>query len=76
MPKLPVVKASKLLKILNKLGFYQYHQTGSHVQLKHKNGRRITVPYHPQQEIRRGTLRAIIRDLEITVEEFIQAMKK
>ena len=75
MPKLPVVKASKLLRILKKLGFYKYHQVGSHIQLKHPDGRRTTLPYHPSQEIRRGTLRAIIDDLDLTVEEFIKAIK-
>lgn len=75
MPKLPVVKARELLKILKRLGFYEYHQVGSHIQLKHLDGRRTTIPYHPSREIRRGTLRAIIDDLDMTVEEFIQARK-
>lgn len=76
MPKLPVVKAKALLKTLKKLGFYEYHQSGSHIQLKHKDGRRTTIPYHPTQEIRRGTLKAIIDDLEVSVEEFTKALKK
>ncbi len=76
MPKLPVVKASKLLKTLNKLGFQKHHQVGSHIQLKHADGRRTTIPYHPSQEIRRGTLKAIINDLDMSVEEFTNALKK
>lgn len=76
MPKLPVIKAKKLLKTLKKLGFYEYHQSGSHIQLKHSDGRRTTIPYHPTQEIRRGTLKAIIDDLDMSLEEFIQALKK
>ncbi len=76
MPKLPVVKANQLYKILLKLGFSKYHQVGSHIQLKHPDGRRITIPYHPSQEIRKGTLKSIIDDLDITVEEFIKAVKK
>jgi len=76
MPKLPVIKASKLLRILNKLGFYKFHQVGSHIQLKHPDGRRTTLPYHPTQEIRRGTLKAIIDDLDMDVEEFINTFKK
>ncbi len=75
MPKLPVVKARKLLIVLKKLGFYKYHQVGSHIQLKHIDGRRVTLPYHPTQELRRGTLRGIINDLDMTVEEFIKAVK-
>ncbi len=76
MPKLPVIKASKLLRTLKKLGFYKHHQVGSHIQLKHPDGRRTTIPYHPTQEIRRGTLKAIIDDLDMTVEEFIKTLKK
>ncbi len=76
MPKLPVVRASKLLRTLKKLGFYEYHQVGSHIQLKHPDGRRTTLPYHPSKEIRRGTLKAIIDDLNITVEEFIKVLRK
>ncbi|EKD84929.1 MAG: hypothetical protein ACD_38C00139G0021 [uncultured bacterium] len=75
MPKLPVVKARQLLKTLNKLGFLKYHQVGSHVQLKHADGRRTTIPYHPTQEIRRGTLKAIIDDLNMSIEEFSKALK-
>ena len=76
MPKLPVIKARELFKVLKKLGFYKYHQVGSHIQLKHSDGRRTTVPYHPSQEIRRGTLKAIIDDLDMTVEQFIKTIKK
>ena len=75
MPKLPVIKAKELLKLLLKNGFSKYHQVGSHMQLKHSDGRRTTIPYHPSQEIRRGTLKGIINDLDITVEEFIKLLR-
>lgn len=75
MPKLPVVKARKLLKALEKLGFVKHHQAGSHIQMKHADGRRTTIPYHPSQEIRRGTIKGIIDDLRMTTEEFIAALK-
>jgi len=58
------------------MGFYKHHQSGSHIQLKHPDGRRTTIPYHPSQEIIRGTLKAIIDDLEISVEDFINVIKK
>ncbi len=75
MPKLPVVKARKLYKTLQKLGFSKHHQAGSHIQLKHSDGRRTTIPYHPTKEIRKGTLKAIIEDLNMTIEEFTEAIK-
>lgn len=76
MPKLPVVKGSKLLRTLFKAGFSKHHQVGSHIQLKHKDGRRTTIPYHPSKEIPRGTLKAIISDLDISVEEFVKLIRK
>lgn len=76
MPKLPVLKARELLKLLNKLGFYKHHQVGSHIQLKHSNGRRTTVPYHASHEIKRGTLKSIIDDLNISVDEFVNLVKQ
>lgn len=76
MPKLPVIKAKELLKVLLKLGFYKYHQAGSHVQVKHPDGRRTTIPYHPSVEIRRKTLKSIIDDLDMSVEEFIKMYRK
>lgn len=76
MPKLPVVKAKRLLKVLLKIGFCKHHQSGSHIQLKHPDGRRTTIPYHPSKEIRRGTLKGIINDLNIGVEEFIKLIKE
>ena len=76
MPKLPVVKAKKLIKALLKLGFIVHHQTGSHVQLKHPDGRRTTIPSHASQDIRKGTLKAIINDVDISVEELIQTLRR
>lgn len=75
MPKLPVIKSKELLKILHKMGFYEHHQVGSHIQLKHPDGRRVTVPFH-LQDIRKGTLKGILDDINITVEEFIQIKRK
>jgi len=40
------------------------------------DGRRTTIPFHPSREIRRGTLKAIIDDLEMSVEEFIKLLRK
>ena len=76
MPKLPVIKAKNLLSALQKAGFAKHHQAGSHIQLKHADGRRVTIPYHPSHEIRRGTLRGIINDLHLTVEDFMILLKK
>ncbi len=74
MPKLPIVSGIKAVKALSKLGFEVDHQTGSHIIMRHKREphRRLTVPNH--RELAKGTLRAIIRDAGITVEEFIDLL--
>ena len=44
--KLPFLEAEELIKILNKMGFEAIRQKGSHVYLKHKDGRSTVVPLH------------------------------
>ena len=70
MSKLPVLSGKELCKALGKIGYSIDHQTGSHIILRHKNPpyRRLTVPEH--KEIAKGTLRAIIRQAGLTLEEF------
>jgi len=76
MPKLPVLKAKELVRVLNKIGFYKHHQVGSHAQFKHPDGRRTTIPIHFGKDIPRGTFKEILNDIEISPEEFIKFLKK
>jgi len=71
MNRLRPLKADEVFQALRKAGFEKTRQRGSHVRLRHPDGRVLTVPIHPGQEIGRGLLRKIIRDAEISVEEFI-----
>lgn len=76
MPKLPVIKPRELIRVLEKLEFFEFHRVGSHAQSKHFDGRRITIPIHQGKDIKSGTLRGIIKDINLTVEEFIKILKK
>jgi len=38
MPKLPIIKAEELIRVLKRLGFFKYHQVGSHAHFKHPEG--------------------------------------
>jgi predicted RNA binding protein YcfA (HicA-like mRNA interferase family) len=68
---LPVIKDRALIQILHKLGFLEHRETGSsHVIFKHPDGRRAVVARHAGKDIPRGTLRAIIRDINISIEDF------
>ena len=75
MPKLPVVTPQKLLKILESLGFVHVHGSGSHKVMKHSDGRRTTIPMHGK-DIPKGTLLAILRDVEISKEDLVVLLKK
>lgn len=68
MAKLP--KAKEVIKVAQKLGFYFSRQKGSHAIYKHLDGRRITAPVHPGQEISPGVFHQILMDLEISSKEF------
>ncbi|NMC19637.1 MAG: type II toxin-antitoxin system HicA family toxin [Thermogutta sp.] len=70
MTPLPVVSARRLVEALEKIGYVVDRQRGSHLILRNQNPphRRLTVPDH--KEIAKGTLRAILRQAGLTVEEF------
>jgi predicted RNA binding protein YcfA (HicA-like mRNA interferase family) len=68
-PGLPIVSGQDCVKALDKLGYRQARQKGSYVRLVCEGRNPVTVPMHPTLD--RGTLRAIIRTVEITVDEFV-----
>jgi len=71
LTKIPVIPAKKIEKILLKMGFYKTRQKGSHVFYKHDDGRVTTVPYHKGRDIAPVLLKKILKDINITVDEFI-----
>jgi len=68
--RLPVVSGRDAVKALQKIGYEADHQTGSHMILRRATPphRRLTIPDH--KELAKGTLRAIIREAGLTVDEF------
>jgi len=64
MNKLRPLHSEDVLRALRHAGFEMIRQRGSHVRLKHPDGRVVTVPMH--KEIGRGLLRKIIRDAELS----------
>ena len=72
MPRLPVVSGRQVVRALEKLGFVEVRQRGSHVVMR--NGARGTaVPLH--REIATGTLSAILRQCELTEAQFRDALR-
>lgn len=70
MSRLPVVSGRDAVKALSKVGYVLDHQTGSHMVLRMESPpfRRLSVPNH--RELAKGTLRRLIREAGLTVEEF------
>ncbi len=73
--KLPLLDGKELIKILNKIGFQIIRQKGSHVYLKHDDGRCTVVPLHSNREIGRGLLKRILNEIELSREEFLKLIK-
>lgn len=73
MSRLPVVKPRDVIRALEKAGFVVARIKGSHHILVHRNdAERITnVPAHASHDLPRGTLRAIIKQAGLTVDEFV-----
>lgn len=70
MSHLPQISGREVVKTLGKIGYHFDRQRGSHIVLRQSESpyRRVTVPDH--SEVAKGTLRAIIRQTGLTVEEF------
>lgn len=71
MAKLPLINAKEFIKILESIGFKVMRQEGSHVFLRHGDGRTTVVPNHPGDKLDRGLLNKIIKkDIQISRDEF------
>lgn len=68
--RLPILKARDITRILRKLGFYEVRQKGAHVCFKHPDGRFTLVPSHGGEDIGRGLLRQILKEIKLSSEEF------
>ena len=71
--KLPLVSGRQAVKALTRLGFTEVSRKGSHVKMKHSDGRVIVFPFH--DEIDRYTLKGALQDAEIDLEDFVSAVK-
>ena len=71
--KLPLLSAKQVAAALARLGFVEVHRKGSHVKMKHEDGRVIVFPFH--DEIDRYTLKGALRDADIEVADFLKEIK-
>ncbi len=71
--KLPLLSGRQVVKGLERLGFVETHRKGSHVKMKHADGRMIVFPFH--DEIDRFTLKGALRDAEVDLDEFLKNVR-
>lgn len=76
MSKLPAVAARDLIRVAEQVGFVFDRQKGSHaVYVRASDGGRLVVPIHKGRDLKPGTLRGLISDMGITVEEFTERIR-
>ena len=76
MAKLIPISGRKLCKILEKLGFEKIHQIGSHVRYRHIDGRRTVVPVHGDEELGKGLLGEILKQIKLNRDEYDKLRRK
>ncbi len=72
MGNIPVLKPAEVVAILQKIGFVEVRQRGSHKQFRHSDGRGTTVPFHKGRDISPILLRRIASDINLTAEELLR----
>ncbi len=70
MPELLPAKPREVMRTIERLGFELLRQSGSHAVYKHPDGRWTTVPVHHGKDVSKGTLRRILIDVGLTIDEF------
>jgi predicted RNA binding protein YcfA (HicA-like mRNA interferase family) len=73
MTRLPRLKGKELVRLLEKVGFEIVRTRGSHLFLRHADGRVTTVPVHAGETVGPGLLRSILRDVELSVDNLIRS---
>lgn len=71
MPKLPRVSGAAIVRALERLGFEKLRQSGSHVIMR-RGAKGCVVPMHG--EVKTGTLAGVLRQADVSAEEFISAL--
>ncbi len=71
MGKVVPLPAIKVVKALEKMGFEEVRQKGSHLFLRHPDGRITIVPVHPTKNIGKGIINKIIKDANFTRDQWI-----
>ena len=73
MTSYPTMSFKNLIRKIQKLGFQQIRQKGSHIRFIHPDGRKTTIPDHGDKDVPKGLLSKIVRfDLEMDMFDFLK----
>lgn len=73
MSRLPLISGKTAIKAFIKIGYRVARQKGSHVRLLHSHRKPLTIPNH--KVLGKGLLTKLLRDSELSVDEFIKLLK-
>lgn len=76
MPKLPLISAKEAIKAFEKIGYQIIRQRGNHIRMRNPNAQTkppLTIPNH--KTLGKGLSRKLLRDSELTTEEFLELLK-
>jgi len=75
VPKLPRIPSTLVIRALKQARFYEYHRSGSHIQLRHPHNSslRVTIPFQ-RKDLTPKTLKSIIEQADLTIDEFIKLL--
>ena len=76
MSKLKLINSKTMEKLLLELGFEKIRQKGSHAFYRHTNGRTTTIPHHKARMLARPLIREILREIEITIDDYNNHIEK
>lgn len=74
MSRIPALRAREIVRALERMGFQAIRQRGSHIRLRHPDGRFTSVPDHGVREIRREFILDILRQAKVDIADFLAAL--
>ncbi len=73
-PRLPILKARDVIRVLHHIGFQEIRTRGSHVFFQHPDGRTTLVPRHAGEDITRGLFKEILHQINLSAEDFFELL--
>jgi predicted RNA binding protein YcfA (HicA-like mRNA interferase family) len=76
VPPVPLIPSSDAIRVFRRLGYEVHHRKGSHIIMRRTTPPNLHLSIPDRRELARGTLRSLIRDARLTVEEFTKLLEE